>query len=146
LYYIESPITSSSHSFGTTTTFPTIIAAAFSNTATSAIFDGQQNHADAQASPAQGGSVTPVSANSMVLSGVVASDSAISSVDSSFSVIQDRTGTGGVSYGTALAYLVETTIAAQNPAWTHTAANIGVWNGSFAPVSAGSYTVVLIRS
>jgi hypothetical protein len=94
---------------------------AFSGSNTTSPFD-QENGFDNNSTPAttlQPGSVTPGEANEVVVTGL-SGDAAIATatIDGGFTVAQQFDAVGGASYANAIAYLIQTSIAAANPTWT----------------------------
>lgn len=122
IFYIHNPAVGSGHTFsaGTTADYPSIEAAAFSGSLASP-FDVENGANTNLATSLATGSITPGSANELVIAGI--------SFDGNFSgsnptigggfTITDATGAGSLNaFGGGLAYLIQTTATAANPTWT----------------------------
>jgi hypothetical protein len=110
--------------------YPAIIGACFSGL-TSTPFDGQTTGAiDAGNSPLSTGSITPPSDGSLVLSAASvafggAGSGGVFSISSGYTVIAQTPEVGGTNFAGALAYGIQATSGATNPAWSWTSANPG---------------------
>jgi hypothetical protein len=121
LYYCFNPTVGAGHTFGTTSlasSFPSVCVQAWSG-ATSSPFDVQNGTQNSSSTSILIGSVTPSVANSM-LATMVSLDGSFSSlaVDSGFTISDQVAFNGGQSYACGMAYLVETSIVAENPTWS----------------------------
>lgn len=128
LFYSLNPTVGTGHTFsvGTGGTFSTMEVASFSGGLQS--FDVENGAAAGMTgSSAQGGTVTPSAASSLVLSCVSAQrgQAQVSSVNSGFT-ITDNVGEGAAGSGSALAYIIQTAITPENPTWTLDTGN-GFW-------------------
>lgn len=93
------------------------VAAVFDGTLTASVFDVEAGAQVLGATTAQGGSVTPSSGLSLVISAIGFESGSVSlSIDSSFTIIITQNHVGGVSYGSAIAYKFSSSI--ENPTWT----------------------------
>lgn len=128
---------------GTGNTFGPIAACGVNGAATISPFDQQSTATNSAATTIQPGSVTPSEDKEIafLLNGFE-NASGFSSVNSSFSNIESKVYVGGVSYGLALSYFIQSTAAALNPTTTGTApalnnANIATFKIS-PPAVAGT--------
>ncbi len=128
-YYAKNAVVGTSHTFSvvglSTTAQLSIACAAFSNINPSSPLDVQAGtNTWSGGTTRQFGSVTPSNTNSLVLSfaQTQSGQSDISSVGSGFT-ISDNIGSTSFINSTAIAYLIETSIAAQNPTWTRNTVN-----------------------
>ena len=98
---------------------PALFFAAFSG-AHASPFD-QQNGTSTPANPTvQPGSITPSEDNCLVITGggVYTSGGSGPTVASPYTLLDGLAGAGGVTWGGALAYNIQTTATATNPIWT----------------------------
>jgi hypothetical protein len=135
------------HTFTSGGSFCAACFAAFSGVQTSSPFD-VENGANSQNSAASTGSVSPNQASSLIIAGIGVASGATYSINASFSITNSVAGVGGVNYGAAMAYLVQTSASAVNPAWTFAggqsaAVEIAVFKavagGSSVPVKMAAY-------
>ncbi len=124
LFYFQAPTVGSGHTFTCTDTagFPAIVVAAFAGSIASPLDQGNGAVNNVTiATTLQTGSVTPTNTNQLLVTVISTGTSGTYSIDSSF--ITDATFqssfSGGNSEGLAMAYLIETSIVAQNPTWTY---------------------------
>jgi hypothetical protein len=131
LFYCSNPTVGSGHTFTITDGYySSLEVAAFSGITQLAPLDVSAE-ATGSASTANGGSVTPTNANSLVISALTFRNTvSLTGVDSGFT-ITDTDNPGSVIAG-SLAYLIQTTATAENPTWTlSSTANYGVTNAVF---------------
>jgi hypothetical protein len=136
LWAVLDPVTSATHDFTIGGTVPAGIFAAFS-AATSLQLDDQvlKNFAP---SPATTGSLTSSANDALFVTGMGGTNNGGSSIDLSFTVVDEVPVNGGVNFGIAMAYLELGTAAAKNPEWTFGGAfenglTMGVWVPFVAP-------------
>lgn len=116
--------------------FSSGVAEFFSSLATSSLDVTASTHGNA--STLQAGSVNPSNANSLIVAGTAHTNSSPTTIDSGFSTPLDVAPSGS-GYGSALAYIIETTIVAKNPTWTYNSSNSATaTNTVFAPPAAAS--------
>ncbi len=127
IYYAANPTVGTGHTFTQGGTAGSLAVAAFSGALTVAPFDQQSGAAWDGSSPDAAGSVTPSENNELVIAGAGSSFTG-PSIDGGFTIAQYTDFVGGTNYGSALAYLIQTTATAANPSWTTT--------GGCAPVCA----------
>jgi hypothetical protein len=139
LFYVLSPIVGAGHTFtvGGGASFYSCAVAAFASTSTPT-FDAQNGAGSASAATIQPGSVTPAGANELFITALMtATFTGAISIDSSFVITDAELDSSANDFGTALAYLLLGTAAAQNPTWTtpgaaRIAATLATFTG-FAP-------------
>ena len=122
--YCSNPSVGTGHTFtqsppASGNAYCAVAVAAFSGTTLSGTPDVNIGAASASNSSIQPGSATPAHNNELVLTAFAQLDAATVAVDSGFT-ITDQVGHGSNNQGVGLAYLVQTTAAAVNPAWTGT--------------------------
>lgn len=83
------------------------------------------------------GSVTPSEGNEIVLSALNVNPAATASIDGGFTVLGYKALVGGSSLGIALAYLIQTSATAANPAWSWTGSQTSVGCSSTFKAAAG---------
>ena len=128
LFYSANPTVGVGHTFTSPSAFCPIFVAAFSSGGVSP-FD-QENTAQTASNVVtlSPGSITPTLDNELVVSALGTQDPADThAINSSMSIVQSTNGASGVSFGGGLAYIVQTTATAINPAWS--------WNDA-CPASA----------
>lgn len=111
MFYCVNPTVGAGHTFTGSAPFPSVCVAAFSG-ADSTPFD-QESGAVGSVQP---GSITPAGDNELFVTGIACTDAGTQTIDQGFSVT-DSVGNGANNIGCALAYLIQTTGAAQNPSW-----------------------------
>ncbi len=121
-------IVGSGHNFRATVTggFPAIAIAALSGSPSPvSCFENSTTAEVTGSSTAQPGSLTPNVDNEILISGIMLNvpGTTVTSIDSGFQITDQLTNISGVAFGVALAYLIETVAAAQNPTWTLSLAN-----------------------
>jgi hypothetical protein len=125
LYYCASATVGSGHTFTLSSSgkSPSICVAAFSG-ADAAPLDQQAGFTGSNASSTvQPGSVTPSTDNQLLVTGISGYSSAVSSIDSSFTITDTVAYTGTDIVG-ALAYKIQTAKGAENPTWTVVGSNV----------------------
>lgn len=148
LYYCVSPTVGTGHTFtnAATSSFSVIMVAAFSGLLTSGTFDVQNGATSgATVTSIQTGSITPSANNELIVSGFAGNVGATSiSIDSGFTIVQSSPYNAGTSYAGGLAYFVQSTASAVNPAWSWptldfpNAATIASFKGTAAIASAST--------
>lgn len=118
--YCVTPTTSAAHTFTVAASYSSFCIAAFALAGT---YDTpNQNGAGSAAATTQAtGSVTPSTANCLIVSGLeLYATSGVPTINNSFTIVQSTVDTGGAqgAFGSALAYKVQTVAAAVNPTWT----------------------------
>lgn len=123
--YCAGPIVGTGHTFTINGGVPAIDVEWYSGAASSP-FDVENG---ASGNATQPGSVTPSQPNSLVVCVAGGSDTGALTIDSGFTITNQTPLAGGVHYSLAMAYLIETSIVAQNPSWntTTSAAEIAVF-------------------
>lgn len=140
LYYCASPVVGSGHTFTVSGSgiFCSFYVSAFSGTAASP-FDVENGAGTSSfSSSLQPGSVTPSAANSLIVSGLTIEGTPILAIDSGFSITDQSPYLPGMTYGGALAYLIQGAASPVNPTWSITGganatASIAVFGQASAP-------------
>jgi hypothetical protein len=121
-WYLQAPATSATHTFSVdepTTAVLNIDVLAFSGSRST-----PQQHENGAASGSAAtlatGSITPGEDNCLVVAGLVHNDpsSPLASVDGGFTIGTKVDAVAATSFGSQLAYLIQTTATAANPTWT----------------------------
>lgn len=121
LYYCFNPTVGSGHTFtySGSLTIACVQVQAWSG-ASSSPFD-QENGGINNSSGISTGSVTPSEDNELVVTGMSFDSAATMSIDNGFTISDQVNFGSGNNYGGAMAYKVQTTAAAVNPAWSRDA-------------------------
>jgi hypothetical protein len=109
----------SGHTFAANgvTSYHSIAVAAFNHTDTTANAQNETGAGNASATTQQPGSLTPPTANSLVVTALeMVASSGAATINSGFTVLESTTDAD--SFAVALAYLVQTSASAVNPTWT----------------------------
>ena len=96
---------------------PTIFVQAWGGADLTAPFDQQNGNTAASGTTYQPGSVTPGSANELIVSLLFGAGSGTTTIDSSFTISDQLASTANAMAG-GMAYLIQTSAAAVNPTWT----------------------------
>lgn len=115
LFYVLNPIVGPGHTFSTTGTTSAIEVASFSNVLS---FASIQNGTQGSGNPIATGSVSPLTNNCLIVSGINFISAGAVSINSGFTITNQNNFATGVNNGGALAYLVQTSATAANPQWT----------------------------
>jgi hypothetical protein len=125
LMYAKNATTGSGHTFTASSAeaeFPAAAFAAFANVHTVTPFDVENGGSTSGGTTVQPGSITPGTDHELVLTGVgISGTPSTMSIDGGYTITDEVDFNGGVNFGVALAYLVQTSAAATNPTWTGTA-------------------------
>ena len=118
LYYKQAPTTSTTHTFTSTLSlqYGSMVVLAFSGSATTPY--NTENGATTTGTTLQPGSITPSEDNCVVVAGLSAGATGTYAIDSGFSTVYQVNYSGGVNYGVAAAYKIQTTAAAVNPTFS----------------------------
>lgn len=121
IYYVANPTVGSSHTFTVSgaASFSVIDALAFSGVATTTPFDAENTAAGGgfDNTNAKPGSITPSENNELIVCGFAFDTTQTMTIDSSMTIVSQTPLAGGLNYGGAVAYKVQTTAAAINPLW-----------------------------
>lgn len=129
LYYCYSPATDATHTFtfSSSARYPSIQVAAFSGSASSPfdVENGAGKSTYGSSSTLSTGSITPSVDNELVVTGCCGpvNGSDITSIDGGFTFLLDSAHVPGQAVAGSLAYLIQTTAASANPAWSITGGN-----------------------
>lgn len=128
LYYIKNPVVGAGHHFTINADggFNTLIVQAFSGADTTAPFDAESGINTDAGTGAQPGSITPAGNNELFVAGILDVEYVHTgapgnlAIDSGFTIARSiaYNADGGNSFGATLAYYVQGTAGALNPAWT----------------------------
>lgn len=141
LYYCMSPTVGSGHTFQFVQAggFPCIFVSAWSGTATSSVFDVQNGATGTDVVAT--GSVTPSTANQLLVTGLGTFGTGAISIDTGFTITDSISYLASTHVGGGQAYLIETTATAKNPSWTtSTGGNTAV---TIATFKAGSVNLTV---
>ena len=142
-FYVANPTVTASMTFTVTDTagYPAVVYLGFSGVATVSPLDQTNNfNIGGGGTSIAAGSITPGSAGEVVVAGVANNDqSGVPTIGSGFSTPVTVGAAGGVSFGVAASYLVQTTATAVNPTWTDANGNLtGATIASFIAGAGGS--------
>ncbi|HUB83615.1 MAG TPA: hypothetical protein VMB03_32675 [Bryobacteraceae bacterium] len=122
LFYGYNPSVGTGHTFSTTSgNAPSLYVLAFSGSASSPLDQQAGVGANSGITTVQPGSVTPVQSNELLVTllGIAASGStSASAISQGFVIAGTQAFSSGNNYGGAMAYLIQNTAAAVDPAWT----------------------------
>jgi hypothetical protein len=122
IYYVKNPTVGTGHTFTCGSVVASISVAAFSGTDTTANVDQTNSHFQAGTATIQAGSITPSASNEIVIGAFGDADNHPPySIDSSYTIYAHANYVAGLAFGSALAYLIQTSAAATNPTWTFAA-------------------------
>jgi len=146
LYYCSAPSTSASHTFTASATniFAFLAAQAWSGAKSSGPLDQQTSNGSGSSATIQPGSITPSQNNCLVITAMNGSIAGTMSIDSSFSISDQKALVGSVNYTGAMADFVQGTAAAINPTWTNSggASFIDAAIASFLPSTGTNVNLV----
>ncbi len=125
ILYVKNPTVGTGHTFTFNSggSVPAIAVAAFSGADTTSPFDIQNGNPSGSGTTIQPGSITPNNNNELIITGLVMRLTETASIDSGFTITDQVALAGGLNYGVALAYKIQTTAIAVNPTWTITLAS-----------------------
>lgn len=122
LWFAWNPIVGTGHTFSVTgtTDFPALCVAAFSGSqTTSSPFDVQNSANALSASTLATGSITPGSANELVVTCLQSDGQGLAAtISGGFTVLDSTTDASFGHQSASFAYLIQTTATAANPTWT----------------------------
>lgn len=146
LFYCAGPTVGSGHTFTVSPSagnpYQSFCVGAFSGAAASTPFD-QQNGATATGTSLATGSVTPSEDNELVIAGLNFAAVNTISVNGGFTISDQINYSASVRFGSAMAYLIQTSLAAANPSFswsTSTAAAAGIATFKAAAGGGSTYT------
>lgn len=137
-YYCSNPSVGSGHTFSLSgaTAYASICVAAFGNAKASSPFDVQNGGVQEGGTTVQVGNVTPSENGELLISGIILYDPGIPTIDSGFTIIDTQQHSGGVNFGSSIAYLIQTSAGSLNPTWTLPASDTSA--GSIATFKSGA--------
>jgi len=118
IYYVVNPSVGAGHTFsanagGGSSRFPSITVTAWSGQAGSP-FD-VENGGFSSGTSQDTGNTMPTATNSLLVAAAGHSEVFASSIDSGFTISDDENGASSLAFGNVMAYLVETSVVAQDP-------------------------------
>jgi len=118
IYYAKNATCGTGHTFTTPAgaAFPSLCVVAFFGSDLTSPFDNE-NGVGESSSPVSTGSITPSQNDELVIA-IAGGNCTSPAIDGGFTLQENEDQTGGVNYGSAIAWLIQTTAAAANPAWT----------------------------
>lgn len=120
-YYTNVPITNNAHTFTVTANAAfTIGVMALNNTVAISPVDTSACNNATLSSSATGistGLSSPVANNEIIITGVMAYTALTINTPAGFTSLYNTPFVSGISYGSAMAYMVQTTATSKNPAW-----------------------------
>jgi hypothetical protein len=132
LYYCYNPAAGSGHIFSTTSGgYPSIFVEAWSGAAASPLDQTNGTQGNTSYTTFQPGSITPTRNDELIVtmtSIAVTNGNAASSINDGFTISDSLAFSSGNYWGGAMAYLVQTTAAAVDPAWTYNGSVFAVAN------------------
>lgn len=132
LSYVLSPTVGSGHTFTYAGGYGSLEVMAFTKGGGAPVLD-QQSGATSTGSTAQPGSITPTVSGALIIAGLSYTGVAAVSINNSFVIPSggQQTFVSATAFGSAIAYLVQTTAAAINPTWTADGGNLVAVLASF---------------
>jgi hypothetical protein len=126
-WYCYNPTVGAGHYFNTTTGYAALFAQAWSGATASPVDQQNGSYTNGSVtSPLQPGSVTPTTANQLIITGVTSAGAESgNNISLGFTITDNQNGVTGVTYGGSMAYLVQTSASAVNPTWTATSGGYG---------------------
>lgn len=119
IYWCVPTTVGSAHTFQHANTghYPSLEVSAWSGAKQTTPNDGSTGADLAGGSSGQAGSITPAENNELLIAGIAFNSTTTPTINGSFT-ISDYILNGGTHYGSAMAYLVQTSLAAANPTWS----------------------------
>lgn len=118
LYYVANPVVGSGHTFTAAgaSNFNVICVQAFSGVLTVSPFD-QETGSAAVGLNVRPGAIIPPQSGEVFVTGLINNDVGTQTIESGFTISDSIPYTGGVNYGGAMAYFIQTDAASLNPRW-----------------------------
>lgn len=126
--YVANPTVGTGHTFTSTQSGefqPALCVAAFSGVVTTSPFDQQNGTTFSGATTSSPGSVTPSAANELLIAGIGFDSSNTVSIGSGFTITNQVNSVPDAHIGAALAYKIQTSATAENPAWSWSSSSNG---------------------
>lgn len=132
IMYVKNPTVGTGHTFAIGSGgYPSLEVAAFSGSDLTSPFDVENGGSTGGAASLSTGSITPGSANELVIAGL-GTESMVGTKSITLLAVLDQAADNGNNFGGALAYEIQTTATARNPSWS--------WSGShFAAAVIASF-------
>lgn len=141
MFYAKNATVGSGHTFTVTSSngAPAICVAAFSGSHLTAPLDQQNGVVDVDAGLSNiTGSITPSEDNCLVITGLgFTGNSATITIDGSYAITDQIDYAGATNKGAALAYAIQTSLAASNRTWTYSTNEYAVTTIASFKASAG---------
>lgn len=121
--YCSNPTVGSGHTFTISGNFSDMMITAWSGAAATSVFDVEAaGGSSVSSTTVQPGSITPSQANSLIISTLssVQNTPTTVSINGGFAISDQSALAGGLNYGNAQAYLIQTAASSSNPTWTDT--------------------------
>lgn len=131
LFYSINPIVGIGHTFTASSSsgYPAVNVLAFSSTG-SPSFDQENGNGLSSGTSATVGPITPTNNNSLIITGVNSwQANASASVNSGFTLTTSNGYFPSVTFGSAAAYLIQTTLSSVGPTWSFTGSTNGTGVG-----------------
>jgi hypothetical protein len=129
IYLCFNPTTNASHTFSATNGFSSIAVGAYSGADVNFPFGVWNSNAHATTTSLGTGSITPPTDNCLVIAALGYRQTTSVSIDSGFTIREQKAFIAGTSIGVVLADLIQTSAAAENPTFS--------WSGSSSFASTG---------
>jgi hypothetical protein len=145
LYYCHNPTVGAGHTFSISLVYCAVFMMAFSGGAASP-FDQQSGGSTSSATSLQAPSVTPTQNDELLIAGLsLGAGTSLATIDSGYTVVDRISGIGGIQYGGAFAYFIQTTAGAKQPtySWTGTGSAV-MCNATFKSAGGGGGPVPMI--
>lgn len=143
IHYAYNPTVGTGHTFTLTGTgvYAALAVCAFSGVLVTDPFDVENGAITGAATSLATGSITPSQNDALLIAGLNQTDDVAAglSINLSYTIVEAQAAVGGVNYGTALAYLIQTTAGASNPTWSWTtsaaaSARIAAFKAAAGPI------------
>lgn len=148
IYYAKNITGGAAHTATLTGTgcYATLTFAAWSGVHTTAPFDQESGQGGTFNSPAQPGSITPSQNNALVVSAMSWEQTKVIASVTGMTILDQQDWVNNTNYGGAQAYVIQTTAAAINAAWTYTGSIEGnVAEASFLAAPQTNDVVVTVN-
>lgn len=143
IFFLRNPTQGASHTWTVTGNNCSMVVGLFDDDMDASPYDVEALATAGAVTSLQGGSVTPSQADSIIFSVIGFSQNLTPTVGSSFTKAAQANYASGVNYGSALAYKIVASTAAEDPAWSFaTAEGVCVINAVFKKAAAAATSLV----